>query len=39
MPAQLPALGSAFLNPPLSSLGVNQTTTLGATLGIRWGVL
>jgi len=33
---QLTALGSAFLNPPLSSLGVNQTTTLGATLGIRW---
>ncbi|MBK6460451.1 MAG: transporter [Myxococcales bacterium] len=36
---QLSVLGSVSLNPPISSLGMNQTTTLGATLGIRWGVL
>ena len=36
---QLTALGSVSLSPPVSSLGMNQTTTLGATLGIRWGVL
>lgn len=36
---QLSALGSVFFNPPLTSFGMNQTTTLGATLGIRWGVL
>lgn len=36
---QLFLIGSGFLTPPISSLGVNQTTTLGATLGARWGML
>jgi hypothetical protein len=36
---QLFLVGSGFLTPPISSLGVNQTTTLGATLGARWGLL
>lgn len=36
---QLFLVGSAFLTPPITSLGVNQTTTLGGTLGARWGML
>jgi hypothetical protein len=36
---QLFLVGSTFLTPPIASLGVNQATTLGATLGARWGML
>lgn len=33
---QLFLLGSVFFNPPISSLGVNQPTTLGTTVGMKW---
>ncbi len=36
---QLFVLGSLFFNPPITSLGVNQTTTIGSTLGVRWAIL
>lgn len=36
---QLFVVGSLFFNPPVSSLGVNQPTTAGMTLGVRWAFL
>lgn len=32
-------LGSVFANPPVSSLGVNQTTVVGASFGAKWALL
>ena len=36
---QLFLVGSVFFNPPMSSLGVNQPTTVGTTLGMKWAFL
>ncbi|MBK7581652.1 MAG: transporter [Myxococcales bacterium] len=36
---QLSALGSVFSNPPVSSLGVNQSAAAGASLGVKWAFL
>ena len=36
---QLFVVGSLCFNPPVSFLGVNQTTTAGMTLGVRWALL
>ncbi|HMR08738.1 MAG TPA: hypothetical protein PKA88_23320, partial [Polyangiaceae bacterium] len=32
-------LGSVFANPPVYSLGVNQTTAVGASFGAKWALL
>lgn len=39
MTDQLFLVGSVFFNPPISSFGVNQPTTLGTTIGTKWAFL
>jgi hypothetical protein len=35
---ELSVVGSIFVHPPVSSLGRNQPTTAGSTLGMRWAI-